>query len=72
MSKELSRHSQRHLAFISLALGFLVVWTAVLAGVLISKTLKVSVINSNKLTKIKNRSPSLSPTPLGANESLMS
>ncbi|GBN64653.1 hypothetical protein AVEN_262826-1 [Araneus ventricosus] len=30
----------RHLAFISLALGFLVIWTAVLAGVLVSRTLK--------------------------------
>ncbi|XP_022246743.1 uncharacterized protein LOC106463511 [Limulus polyphemus] len=33
-------YSQRSLAFISLALGFLVIWTAVLAGVLVSQTLK--------------------------------
>nr|XP_015909398.1 uncharacterized protein LOC107440849 isoform X3 [Parasteatoda tepidariorum]XP_015909399.1 uncharacterized protein LOC107440849 isoform X3 [Parasteatoda tepidariorum]XP_042902600.1 uncharacterized protein LOC107440849 isoform X3 [Parasteatoda tepidariorum] len=30
----------RHIAFISLALGFLVIWTAVLAGVLVARTVK--------------------------------
>ncbi|XP_013774189.1 uncharacterized protein LOC106459145 isoform X1 [Limulus polyphemus] len=33
-------YPQRSLAFISLALGFLVIWTVVLAGILVSRTLK--------------------------------
>lgn len=40
MRKHLSRRSHCHLAFLSLALGFLVIWMAGLAGVLICKTLK--------------------------------
>ncbi|XP_064472187.1 uncharacterized protein LOC135386291 [Ornithodoros turicata] len=40
MTSELSSRSHCHLAFVSLALGFLVIWMAGLAGVLICKTLK--------------------------------
>ncbi|KAG8195990.1 hypothetical protein JTE90_028964 [Oedothorax gibbosus] len=41
----------RHLAFISLALGFLVIWTAVLAGVLVSRTLKDEA-SAKEMTKV--------------------
>ncbi|XP_077483184.1 uncharacterized protein LOC144093534 [Amblyomma americanum] len=50
---ELSRQSQRHLAFVSLSLGFLVIWTAVLAGVLISKTLKDDACSKAALGALK-------------------
>lgn len=40
MTAHIQNSPSRHLAFISLALGFLVIWTAVLAGVLVSRTLK--------------------------------
>lgn len=53
MSKQLSWHSQRHLAFISLALGFLVIWTAVLAGLLISRTLKEDATSKESLAIFK-------------------
>ncbi|GIY05588.1 uncharacterized protein CDAR_90871 [Caerostris darwini] len=43
----------RHLAFISLALGFLVIWTAVLAGVLVSRTLKDEA-SAKETTKVFN------------------
>lgn len=52
-SMELSRESQRHLAFVSLSLGFLVIWTAVLAGVLISKTLKDDASSKAALGTLK-------------------
>ncbi|KAH7951619.1 hypothetical protein HPB52_010927 [Rhipicephalus sanguineus] len=52
-SMELSRQSQRHLAFVSLSLGFLVIWTAVLAGVLISKTLKDDASSKAALGTLK-------------------
>lgn len=50
-SLELNR--QRHLAFVSLSLGFLVIWTAVLAGVLISKTLKDDAASKATLRALK-------------------
>jgi len=37
-AKPLGEYPQRLVAFISLGLGFLLIWTTVLAGVLVSKT----------------------------------
>lgn len=42
-------YPQRHLALVSLALGFLIIWTAVLAGVLVSKTLNDNVTAEESL-----------------------